>query len=76
MLLNFTVKNVTIDAQRNICGTNTAQPKSTIGNARQRLKKPQNYLFVIYVVNHISSGLDYGDIKKNVFLAKLKTPHQ
>ena len=39
MLPNFTVKNVTTDALRNIYGTNTAQPKSIIGNARQRLQK-------------------------------------
>jgi hypothetical protein len=70
MLPNFIVKNVTIDAQRNIYGTNTAQPKSIIGNAKQRLKKQQKYLLVTYVANHTSSGLGYGDIKKNVFLAK------
>jgi hypothetical protein len=71
MLLNFTVKNVTTDALKNIYGTSTAQPKSIIGNARQRPKKTQNYLLATYVSNHTSSDRGYGVIKKNVFLAKV-----
>ena len=33
---NFTVKNVTIVASESFYGSNTSQPKSIIGNARQR----------------------------------------
>lgn len=66
MRKNFTVKNVIINALQNIYGYNTVQPKSIIGNHRQRTITHTENLIVIFAAKHISKGLGCGDTRRNV----------